>query len=227
MPNSDQIMDWFWLIASGISFGIIAAAPIGAVNIICIRRTLHYGPLNGFVSGLGAALGDAFFAALVAFGFTSLSDFIRGNSGVLELAGGIILIGYAIYALVTKPPMPAVVVDGVCEDDDRSTGLFSAMASTLGLTLINPATFFFFAAVAATLSNLLPPDAPIYAAAGMFVAAVLLGSSIWWAIIVGITYFAHQRIGDRSITVINRVTGILIGLFGVAVLANLFFGPWV
>lgn len=226
MPNSDQIMDWFWLIASGISFGIIAAAPIGAVNIICIRRTLHYGPLNGFVSGLGAALGDAFFAALVVFGFTSLSDFIRGNSTALEFSGGVILIGYAIYALLSKPPMPRIEVDGVCEEE-RSTGLIGAMASTLGLTVINPATFFFFAAVAATLSNLLPADAPIYAAAGMFVAAVLLGSSIWWATIVGITYFAHQRIGDRSIVVINRVTGLLIGAFGVAVLANLFFGPWV
>jgi threonine/homoserine/homoserine lactone efflux protein len=227
MPNSDQIMDWFWLIASGISFGIIAAAPIGAVNIICIRRTLHYGPINGFVSGLGAALGDAFFAALVVFGFTSLSDFIRGNSSLLEFSGGVILIGYAIYALVTRPPVRQMEMHGACADEDRSTGLIGAMVSTLGLTLINPATFFFFAAVAATLSNLLPSDAPLYAAAGMFVAAVLLGSSIWWAIIVGITYFAHQRIGDRSITVINRVTGILIGLFGVAVLANLFFGPWV
>ncbi len=40
--------------------------------------------------------------------------------------------------------------------------------------------------------------------------------------IVSITYFAHQQIGNRSIVIINRVTGILIGLFGIAVLVNIF-----
>jgi threonine/homoserine/homoserine lactone efflux protein len=226
MPDAAMILDWFWLIATGFSFGFIAAAPIGAVNIICIRRTLHYGPLNGFLSGIGAAFGDGFFAALVAFGFTSLSDWIAGNTTVLELTGGLILIGYAIYALVTEPPIRRIEERGEQIEED-SNGIWRATASAFGLTVINPATFFFFAAVAATLSSLVPAGASSYAAAGTFVAAVILGSTLWWAVIVGITYFAHRQIGDRSIVVINRATGVLIGLFGLFVLANMMFGPWV
>lgn len=225
MPNAQVLMDWAWLVATGFGFGFIAAAPIGAVNIICIRRTLHYGPINGFLSGLGAAMGDGFFAMLVAFGFTSLSDLIAGHRHSLELAGGIILMAYAAYALFTKPPIRRIEAKGE-QVEEQTTGFLSAAASTFGLTIINPATFFFFAAIAATLSSTIPPNAPTYAAAGTFVLSVIMGSTTWWAVIVSITYFAHRQIGDRSITVINRVTGLLIGLFGIAVLANLFFGPF-
>ncbi len=226
MTATQVVIEWAWLIATGFGFGFIAAAPIGAVNIICIRRTLHYGPLNGFLSGLGAALGDGFFAMLVAFGFTSLSEFMTGHRFALELSGGLILIAYAAYALVTKPPIRRIEAKG--EEVERHTSSFVGAAfSTLGLTLINPATLFFFAAVAASLSSIVPVGAPSYASAGVFVAAVILGSSFWWAVIVSITYFAHRQIGDRAIVIINRVTGVLIGLFGVAVLVNLFYGHWV
>ena len=43
---------------------------IGPVNLICIRRSFAFGPVNGFVSGLGAALGDGLFAAIMGFGLT-------------------------------------------------------------------------------------------------------------------------------------------------------------
>ena len=52
------------LIVSGVIMGLIAAVPIGPVNLICIRRSFAFGPVNGFVSGLGAALGDGVFAAI-------------------------------------------------------------------------------------------------------------------------------------------------------------------
>jgi len=38
------------LISSGIIIGLVVAAPIGPVNLICIRRTLVYGTVNGFFS---------------------------------------------------------------------------------------------------------------------------------------------------------------------------------
>ena len=225
MGFAQVMLDWAWLVVSGFGFGFIAAAPIGAVNIIIIRRTLHYGPINGFLSGIGAALGDAFFATLVAFGFTSLGDFITGNSTIMELIGGLILIAYAAYALLTKPPIRRLEAKGE-KAEEATTGALSAAASAFGLTVINPATFLFFAAVAATLASLIQADAPSYAGAAVFVVSVTLGSLGWWAVIVAITYFAHRQIGDKSIVMINRVTGLLIGVFGLFVLANLFFGPF-
>ena len=223
MPDAGLIGAWVWLIVVGAGFGFIAAAPIGAVNIICIRRTLHYGPINGFLSGLGAALGDGFFATITSFGFTQIFDVLAKYRLALEVVGGLILIAYAGYALLTKPPIRKIEEKGEVAEE-RTSGLWNAALSTLGLTLINPATLIFFTAVVASLSSLIPAGAPPYAAAGVFVGAVILGSTAWWAVIVAITYFAHRQIGDRSITIINRITGILIGVFGLAVLANALFG---
>jgi threonine/homoserine/homoserine lactone efflux protein len=219
--DGDLIWAWMALAGTAFGFGFIGAAPIGAVNIICIRRTLHHGPLNGFLSGIGAAFGDGFFAALVAFGLSGLASLIHENRVFLELIGAAILISYAVFALLTTPPVQAIEAKGEQADDD-TTGLISAVVSTFGLTVINPATLLFFTAVGASAMGLMPAGSPIYVGAAVFVAGVILGSTAWWAVIVGITYFAHQQIGDRAIVIINRVTGVLIGLFGIAVLINIF-----
>ena len=82
----NQGLDWLTLIGGGLVIGVIAAAPIGPVNLICIRRTLSYGPVNGFLAGLGAALGDAIFAFIAGFGIKWVFDAIQDMGLVLQLA---------------------------------------------------------------------------------------------------------------------------------------------
>src|SRR5258706_15874151 len=84
-------MYFLFLFGSGIIIGLIVAAPIGPVNLICIRRTLAYGTVNGFVSRLGAALGDGVFAVVTGFGLTARSQGNEGDSTVLKAAGGAVL----------------------------------------------------------------------------------------------------------------------------------------
>jgi threonine/homoserine/homoserine lactone efflux protein len=55
------------LFPRGVIIGLSVAAPIGPMGVLCIRRTLTRGSLNGFVSGLGVAAADACFAAVAAF----------------------------------------------------------------------------------------------------------------------------------------------------------------
>ena len=71
-------MHYLLLVISGIIMGLIAAVPIGPVNLICIRRSFAFGPVNGFVSGLGAALGDGVFAAITGLGLTWVAQLIEG-----------------------------------------------------------------------------------------------------------------------------------------------------
>src|SRR5258708_2618413 len=90
-------MYFLFLFGSGIIIGLVVAAPIGPVNLICIRRTLAYGTVNGFFSGLGAALGDGVFAIVTAFGLTAISQLIEGYSTPLRLIGGLMLLGFGIH----------------------------------------------------------------------------------------------------------------------------------
>ncbi len=92
-PARDGLaMSYVLLVFSGVVMGLVAAVPIGPVNLICIRRTFAFGPVNGFVSGLGAALGDGVFAAITGFGLTWVAMLIEGYSTIIELIGGAMLV---------------------------------------------------------------------------------------------------------------------------------------
>ena len=79
--------------------GLIAAVPIGPVNLICIRRSFAFGPVNGFVSGLGAALGDGVFAAITFFGLTWIAQLIESYDSVIEIVGGALLVWFGVHTV--------------------------------------------------------------------------------------------------------------------------------
>src|SRR6516225_10642060 len=81
-------MNYLIFLLSGIFIGLIVAVPIGPVNLLCIRRTLAFGPLNGFVAGVGAAMGDGTFAIVIGFGLTAVRDWIEHHSTAIQLGGG-------------------------------------------------------------------------------------------------------------------------------------------
>src|SRR5688572_6549222 len=92
-----------YLVLSGIAMGLVAAVTIGTVNLICIRRTFAFGSLNGFVSGLGAALGDGVFAAVTGFGLTWIAQLIEGYSTILELAGSALMVWFGWRTFIAPP----------------------------------------------------------------------------------------------------------------------------
>src|SRR5271156_3607703 len=126
-------MTYIYLVISGVVMGLIAAVPIGPVNLICIRRTFAFGPLNGFVSGLGAALGDGVFAAIMGFGLTWIAQMIEGYATIIELTGGALLVVFGYRAFWAQP---REVDDG---NDTGGATLIGAIASTFALTITNPA----------------------------------------------------------------------------------------
>ncbi len=204
------------LIIPGIGIGLVVAAPIGPVNLICIRRTLQFGSLNGFVSGLGAALGDGVFAIITAFGLTAIAQLIEGLSTALQLAGGTLLLCFGLYTYFSKP-LPS------CDSkEDGASTLIGAMASTFALTITNPATLFGFTALFTGLSGLAGDDASFFSAA-FEVGGVILGSTLWWLVLTVVVGLLHARIDDRVVRIINHGTGLLVAGFGVAVLGRVAF----
>jgi threonine/homoserine/homoserine lactone efflux protein len=208
-------MNYLILIFSGIVMGLIAAVPIGPVNLICVRRTFAYGPLNGFVSGLGAALGDGVFAAVTGLGLTWVSVLIKGHTTFIELIGGALLVFFG-FRILLAPVLPRLE-DG---SDNGGSTLVRAIASTFALTVTNPATLLAFTVMFAGLGGL-AGGAGSYLDASLVVAGVVAGSTGWWLVLTTIIGLFHARIDDNAMRIINRVTGLLVMLFGVAVLVNL------
>jgi threonine/homoserine/homoserine lactone efflux protein len=209
-------MIYLYLILSGVVMGLIAAVPIGPVNLICIRRTFAFGTLNGFVSGLGAALGDGIFAAITGFGLTWIAQLIEGYATIIELIGGAMMVwmGYRIFV---SPPVlrcPEEKPEGV------GTNLMQAMASTFLLTVTNPATLLAFTVMFAGLGGL-AGGAGTFHDAGFVVAGVIGGSAGWWLALTTVIGLFHTRIDEAAMRRINRGSGFLVMVFGLVVLVHL------
>lgn len=204
-------MDFLVLILGGIFIGVMVAAPIGPVNLICIRRTLTYSPLNGFLAGLGAAMGDGIFAIIAGFGLTAAGDLIEGMSFWIQVVGATLLIVYGV-AIMRAVPRVIHNADGSLVQAAGSS-LYGAIASTFALTITNPATMVGFAAFFAGMKGLVDyTGSSIYTF--ILVVSVFLGSSIWWAVVTGVTSIFRKSIEPSTMRAMNIGSGALILLTG-------------
>ncbi len=209
-------MTALYLILSGMVMGLVAAVPIGPVNLICIRRSFAFGPVNGFVSGLGAALGDGLFAAIMGFGLTWIAQMIEGYAQIIELIGGALMVWMG-YKTFVSPPFPRNVDD---KADKVGTNLFRAILSTFVLTVTNPVTLLSFGVMFAGLGGL-AGGAGSFNDASLVVAGVVGGSAGWWLALTTVIGLFHTRIDEKAMRIINRTCGVLVMVCGLAVLVRL------
>lgn len=210
-------IDWLTLIGGGMVIGIIAAAPIGPANIICIRRTLSYGQMNGFLAGLGAAIGDGVFAVIAGFGVKWVFDAIQDMGVVLQLGSAAILMFYGLRVFIYATP-PEIMRN---PDGSMQTGsvgdLAGGFASTFALTITNPATMVGFATMFGAFREVVDYHASPLATLVMVIAA-FLGSVLWWFVVTAVTGIWHQTIEQGTLKRMNQASGAFIFLTGATLL---------
>lgn len=194
---------------NGMVIGFSIAAPVGPIGLLCIRRSLAQGQLAGLVTGLGAATADACYGAIAAFGLTAVSAFLVRGELWLSLLGGAFLCYLGLSTFLSPAREDAAA--------DRAQPLLRAYASTVLLTLSNPATILSFVAVFAGFG--LGAQAG-FAAATAMVAGVFLGSALWWLLLSGTTGRLRTRIKPAWMVWINRASGTLLSAFGIIALAR-------
>ena len=197
--------------ARGLAIGFAIAAPIGAIGLLCIRRTLVDGRLAGFVSGLGAATADALYGAVAALGLTAVSSTIVEHQTMVRLVGGGFLCYLGVRTALSHPAAESRV--------GAVRGLAGAYGSTLALTLTNPTTILSFAAVFAGLG--LGTAAGDRLSAFLMVCGVFLGSALWWLLLSGAVGFCRRALTLDRLRWVNRLSGALLLGFGVLSLLSL------
>ncbi len=200
----------FIYILWGVFIGVVMAAPLGPVNLICIRRTLAYSRRNGFTVGIGAAVADTIFGAVAAFGLSSVMGMVDRVDGWFETIGGIILIIVSVN-LWTKHPHLGDVEDTVRDRLKGAAGAFS-------LTMMNPMTIlgFVFLFGAFGLQNM----GQNITEAVAIITGIFLGSSLWWFTITGCAGYMRSRLSDNHLLKINRVSAIIVALCGIWALSK-------
>lgn len=192
------------LFARTLILGLLVAAPVGAMGILCIQRTLAHGWRAGMATGMGIASADAIYAGLAAFGLTTVSQWMVAYQAYIRLIGGLALLWLG-WRAITAPPTR----DAARAIDSRR--LKSLYASAMGLTLTNPMTIIFFAAIFAS-AGLAAQASTGGALAVTF--GVACGSLSWWlALTTGVSAVRHA-VSQRVMSVVNRISGGMIIAFG-------------
>jgi len=192
-----------WL--KGFFIGLSIAAPVGPIGVLCIRRTLSSGRLFGFVTGLGAAITDFIYAFIGGFGLTLISGFLVSKQDIFRLIGGlfIIYLGYKIFA--SKPS------DGNLSLTEKSLG--AAFLSAFIVAITNPIAIIYYISVFAGLGVVaLEND---YHSSAILVAGVFMGSTLWWFLLSQGVGLIKNKITNRSLQLVNRLSGMAIAGFGI------------
>jgi len=195
----------------GFVIGFSIAAPVGPIGLLCIRRTLAEGRTSGLVSGLGAATADAIYGCIAGFGLTFVSTLLISHQVWFRVVGGLFLCYLGLKAFLSRPAEQAASAKG--------SGLIGAYASTFFLTLTNPMTIFSFAAIFAGMG--VASAGGNYLSAGVLILGVFSGSALWWLLLSGGVSFFQAKFNLRELKWVNRISGIVILLFGLYILLSI------
>ncbi|TFG89309.1 MAG: lysine transporter LysE [Hyphomicrobiales bacterium] len=204
---------------AGLGIGVLVAAPIGPVNVLCIQRAVTKGFWGGVAAGLGATLGDGLLAALAAFSVTAISDVMITYAGPIQLIGGLVLVVFGVGLLFKSP-----ILLMVPEAESRLLEHTSIIPQTFLLTISNPGAILGMAALIGALSSLIGGIGG-YLDALLLVVSIMGGSLLWWLGISELIATIRHRLNENRLRLINRVAGTLLIVFGVALLLKEFVLP--
>ena len=194
----------------GLIIGFAMAVPIGPIGVMCIRKTLAEGHTRGLIIGLGAASADSLYSSIAAFGLTFISDVISTQHFWLRLIGGGLLLFLGIRTFRAKRKDPKVPSD--------NKGLLGSYITAFLLALTNPVTIFAFVAVFAAFG--LGYRLSISSAC-ILVIGVFTGSCLWFLSLGYVATLFREKLDAEGLTWVNRISGVLIILSGIAALVSL------
>jgi threonine/homoserine/homoserine lactone efflux protein len=199
------------MVVKGIVIGVLIAAPVGPIGLLCIRRTLLDSRLHGVVTGMGAASADALYGCVAGFGLTLVSNALLDYQQWLKFFGGLFLCYLGLQTLWSRPDEGSATTSGA--------GWLNTYATTFLLTLSNPVTVLSFAAIFAALGASTQPNT--FAAATALVGGVFIGSMLWWILLTGVVGLLRRRMTLRYLRVINGVSGAIMLGFGFLALLSM------
>jgi threonine/homoserine/homoserine lactone efflux protein len=202
-----------WIFAKGIVVGLVIAAPVGPVNLLCAARSLTRGWRAGMISGLGAAAADTVFATIATLGLGFVAEALVAHRAALSLLGALFLVVYGWRVLATPPARGGPPAG----KDDARDAVADAL-SAFALTLANPITVFSFLGVFVAFG--IEADAAFDRRDVALLAGIFLGASAWWLTIATTASLLRARFSAQGLAWANRVAGLTILGFAAALLVQ-------
>jgi threonine/homoserine/homoserine lactone efflux protein len=188
----------------GIVFGLTFCAPVGPIGLLCARRTLVNGRMEGLMSLLGASTVDALYCAVAGLGIARFSDFLNREEPLIRLLAGLVLVLLGVRVFFWAPREKIL--------SPRRRGSLQAFLSTFLIVLTNPIPILIFTAAFTAMG--VHGWKTDYASTMSLLWGVFLGSVLWSPLVVsGVGYFRPQ-LNARQLKGINVIAGVILLGFG-------------
>ena len=198
---------------AGVLAGLAIALPVGAIAVLIVDLGIRRGFAAAAAAGAGAASADGAYAALAALGGAALAGLLDPLERPLRLV--------AIVALLWIGGRGIARLFGDRRAAAREAGAPPSGRGTyvrfLGLTLLNPATVIYFAALILAVPDL--GHGPAERSA--FVAGAFLASLAWQTTLAAIGAVAHHRMPPRFQVAISVLGNLVICGFAVSLATRL------
>ena len=202
------------LILTGFGIGLLISAPIGPVNVLLIRRTLSRGFWAGFATGIGAIIADLFISSVAVFGMNAISELIRDHLLIMQIIGGLILIGFGINLSFARTQ-----INQLNGEDMTLTGNAGVIPQSFLMTISNPGAVLGIFAVFGSVGSLIG-GLNDYVATFTILIGLFGGMLSWW---IGfaklIATFRHQMT-DVRLNRINKIAAFVLIFCGMILFAR-------
>jgi threonine/homoserine/homoserine lactone efflux protein len=205
------------IIPIGLFIGVLVAAPVGPVNILCIQRALERGFWGGVAAGSGAVLGDGLIALFAALGVGAISGAINDYRNLIQVIGGVALFVFAAQLYFTEPWVETSSPSRVEPTSFRDFAW--DVPKTFFLTLTNPGAVLGLVAIFGGVSSFVEVQSTVDALT--MVAAIMGGSFAWWVLVSSVIGRIRHRLHPKRLRQMNQATGSLLFVFGGLLIAEL------
>jgi arginine exporter protein ArgO len=157
-------------LVAGLLAGYGIALPVGAVGTYLVALTARTSLRTGSAAALGVATADGLYALAAVIGGSTLVALLRPIAEPLRLASALVLLAVAIVG-ATRATRDSAAAEAV-----QPMRPARAYFTLLGITILNPTTIVYFAAlvIGNTSAATLTP-----ASAAVFVLAAFAASASW------------------------------------------------
>ncbi len=197
---------------SGAVAGFAIAIPVGAISILIFETGLNKGFWAGLAAGSGTASADLIYAGIAATIGGALAVLLTPVALALKWASALFLIGLGMWGLM-RTRLGGNSGPGAMPGPRR--GLAQTYATLFGLTLLNPTTVAYFAALILGLNigaSLTPVDKML------FVLGAFLASLSWQTLLATVGALAHKHLSPRFQHVTGLVGNLMIIGLGIKIL---------
>ncbi|HUP14206.1 MAG TPA: LysE family transporter [Niastella sp.] len=204
-------------IISGLTLGCILALSVGPVIFTVIKQSLNNGHTGGFAFVTGVWISDIILV-VVSNAFSAFVAGLMAYKNVIGYSGSTFLVGVGVYYLFFKKVTLRTDADGNALKV-KKFDLFKILTSGFFLNTLNPSIFLFWLGTASAFSKYSFNQRLLIFAVCL---AVNIAADILKVMLAG---KLRNKLTLHNISLINKVSGVILVGFGIALFYASFFMP--